>query len=107
MHTYGDRYGTEPELYELVKVSEEGNVLWTSKGNMVYRCMHCSTLREASELQTIESIFCFDAEAVSKLVGKKVEGKLGTDTMTLCNGACAQLYRANSAVIIRDEPFQP
>jgi hypothetical protein len=74
----------------------------------MYRCMYCSTERSPEELQTIESIFSdFDPEEVSKLIGRETTATTGSDTTTVCKGACAELYRENSDVILRDEEFKP
>ena len=69
------------------------------------KCMYCGVERAGLQLQTIESIFPFDADEVSKLVGKPVEGEHGSDTLTVCVGRCADIIRQNSDVIIRDVPF--
>jgi len=70
----------------------------------MHRCMLCG--KETEDLQTIESVFEYDAEEVAKVVGRKVEGSLGGDTLTVCKEPCADIIRSNSSVIIRDEPFQ-
>lgn len=67
------------------------------------RCMLCG--KETDELQTIESIFTYDADAVEALLGSPVEGTKGSDVLTVCVELCANVVRSESDIIIRDERF--
>jgi hypothetical protein len=73
----------------------------------MYRCALCEAPRAAVDLRTISSTFEYDPSEVSRVLDKEVQGTYGADTLTVCEGDCANRIRQNSAVIYSDEPFSP
>lgn len=71
------------------------------------RCDLCG--KSTNKLQLIESIFPYDAVEVAAFLSRpegSVGGELGTDTLTVCPGNCADEICFHSLTIIRDGPFE-
>lgn len=70
---------------------------------MKWYCMYCGNEKDATELQTIESVYKVDVDDPENT--HRIEHD--SDTLTVCNTECADIIRAASDVIFRDVPFDP